>query len=125
MSEFNSFDTFKYGEIKEYFDNFLAENLDYLKENNKYWREELHHEAFNTDYYIIGTYEAEKWLEDHVFDVIHTIQDYEMSHFGEVNTDLSEPERVVNMYTYIVGEEIVNDWLEANPEEEDKEALEE
>ena len=125
MSEFNSFDTFKYGEIKEYFDNFLAENLDYLKENNKYWREELHHEAFNTDYYIIGTYEAEKWLEDHVFDVIRTIQDYEMSHFGEVNTDLSEPERVVNMYTYIVGEEIVNDWLEANPEEEDKEALEE
>ena len=48
-----------------------------------------------------------------------------MSNFGEVNTDLSEPERVVNMYTYIVGEEIVNDWLEANPEEEDKEALEE
>ena len=125
MSEFNSFDTFKYGEIKEYFDDFLTENLDYLKENNKYWREELHHEAFNTDYYIIGTYKAEKWLEDQVFDVIHTIQDYEMSNFGEVNTDLSEPERVVNMYAYIVGEEIVNDWLEANPEEEDEEALEE
>ena len=118
-------DTFKYCEIQEHFDNFLAENLDYLKENNKYWREELHHLAFNSDYYIIGTYKAEKWLEDHVFDVIHTIQDYEMSNFGEVNTDLSEPERVVNMYTYIVGEEIVNDWLEANPEEEDKEALEE
>lgn len=125
MSEFNSFDTFKYGEIKEYFDDFLAENLDYLKENNKYWREELHHEAFNTDYYIIGTYKAEEWLEDRVFDVIHTIQDYEMFNFGEVNTDLSEPERVVNMYTYIVGEDIVNDWLEANPEEEDEEALEE
>lgn len=109
---------YKYDEIKEYFDDFLADNLDYLKENNKYWREELHHEAFNTDYYIIGTYKAEQWLEGHVFEVIDIIKDYEMFHFGEVNTDLSEPERVVNMYTYIVGEEIVAEWLNNNPEEE-------
>lgn len=113
-------DYFKYNEIKKYFDDFLTENLDYLKENNKYWREELHHEAFNTDYYIIGTHKAEKWLEDKVFEVIHIIKDYEMFQFGEINTDLSEPERVVNMYTYIVGEEIVNDWLEANPLEQEQ-----
>lgn len=115
-------DYFKYNEVKEYFNDFVAENSEALTDSD--FRDDLHHHAFNTDYYIIGTYKAEKWLEDHIFDVIHTIQDYEMSHFGEVNTDLSEPERVVNMYTYIVGEEIVNDWLEANPEEEDKEAVE-
>ena len=113
-------DYFKYNEIKEYFDDFVAENLDYLKENNKYWREELHHLAFNTDFYIIGTYKAEKWLEDHVFDVIGIVKEYEKSNFGEVTTDLSNPERVVNMYTYIVGEEIVYDWLEANPLEEEE-----
>lgn len=26
----------------------------------------LHHELFNTDYFIIGYYEAEKWLTDNV-----------------------------------------------------------
>jgi len=34
-------------------------------------------------------------------------------HFGKVNTDFSEPENVVNMYVYIVGEYIVNDYIES------------
>ena len=33
-------------------------------------------------------------------------------HFGEVNTDFSNSEKVVNMYAYIVGEEVVSEWLE-------------
>tara|TARA_R100000388_G_scaffold34479_2_gene26729 strand:- start:1586 stop:1933 length:348 start_codon:yes stop_codon:yes gene_type:complete len=106
---------FKYNEIKEYFNEFLSENLDYLKENDKYWREELHNHAFNTDYYIIGTYHATEWLGDQAFKVINIIKEYEQFNFGEVFTDLSEPEKVVNMYTYIVGEDIVADWLDANP----------
>ncbi len=32
-----------------------------------------------------------------------------MDNYGEVTTDLSEPERVVNMYVYIIGEEILED----------------
>jgi len=68
---------------------------------------ELHNEMFNMDYYIIGRYEAKKWLGDQVFNVIDYIKEYEENHFGEVNTDFSEPEHVVNMYTYIVGEEML------------------
>jgi len=68
---------------------------------------ELHNEMFNMDYYIIGRYEAKKWLGDQVFNVIDYIKEYENNHFGEVNTDFSEPEHVVNMYTYIVGEEML------------------
>ena len=110
---------YKYDEIKDYFDDFLNENLEYFKENYAdSWRDDLHHEAFNTDYYIIGTYQAEQWLGNKAFDVINIIKDYEQDNFGEVYTDLSEPERVVNMYTYIVGEEIVAEWLNNNPEEE-------
>ena len=45
------------------------------------------------------------------FDVINFVKDYEQFNFGEVYTDLSEPEKVVNMYTYIIGEEIVADYL--------------
>jgi len=68
---------------------------------------ELHNEMFNMDYYIIGRYEAKKWLGNQVFNVIDYIKECENNHFGEVNTDFSEPEHVVNMYTYIVGEEML------------------
>jgi hypothetical protein len=72
---------------------------------------ELHNEIFNTDYFIIGRYDAEQWLIKNggVFNAIETIKDYEQNNYGEVITDLSEAEKVLNMYTYILGEEIIND----------------
>ena len=80
-----------------------------------YWikehKDDLHHEVFNTDYYIIGTYKAKQWLKDEVFNVIDIIKKYENFNFGQVSTDFSEPEKVVNMYTYIVGEEVVANYL--------------
>ena len=75
---------------------------------------ELHQDAFNQDYYIIGTWKSEQWLGSMSFQVIGFIKDYEQDNFGEVCTDLSNPERIVNMFTYIIGEEIVScgDWKE-------------
>jgi hypothetical protein len=70
---------------------------------------DLHHEIFNTDYYIIGTYDAKQWLGSHAFDVIETIREYEQDNFGQVSTDFSDPEKVVNMYVYIVGEEVLQE----------------
>ena len=105
---------YKQDEIQSYFDNYLDENLEYFKDNVPHWEEDLHHYAFNTDYYIIGTYQAKQWLGDNAFDIIGIIKDYEEQHFGECTTDLSCPESVVNMYTYIVGEHIVHGWLDEN-----------
>ena len=68
---------------------------------------ELHHEIFNTDYYIIGRYQAKEWLGADAFDCIGAIQKYEQDNFGESHTDISEPEHVVNMYVYLIGEEIL------------------
>tara|TARA_R100001440_G_scaffold47361_1_gene67075 strand:+ start:3185 stop:3532 length:348 start_codon:yes stop_codon:yes gene_type:complete len=110
---------FKYKEIKEYFNDFISDASEALNDSD--FRDELHYHAFNTDYYIIGTYRAKQWLEDQVFEVIDIIKEYEQFNFGEVTTDFSSPERVVNMYAYIVGEEIVAEWLEANPLEEEVE----
>lgn len=69
----------------------------------------LHNELFNTDYFIIGSYKAEEWLKENVgiFTAIDEIKDYEQFNFGKVNTDLSSAEKVVNMYAYIKGEEIL------------------
>ena len=99
---------YKREEIKEYFDDFINDQDAEWIEKNK---DDLHYHAFNTDYYIIGTYQAKQWLGDKVFDVIEHIREYEQSCFGEVSTDFSDAERVVNMYTYIIGEEIVSEYV--------------
>ncbi len=72
---------------------------------------ETHHEIFNTDYYIIGTYQAEEWLKNNfgIFAAIDTIKEYEQYNFGEVTTDLSNAENVVNMLVYILGENILHE----------------
>jgi len=99
---------YKQEEIKEYFQDWIEDqDKDWILEN----KEDLHHHCFNTDYYIIGTYEAKQWLGDEVFNVIEHIRDYEDMHFGEVTTDFSNPEKVVNMYVYIIGEDIVRDYI--------------
>ena len=64
---------------------------------------DLHHELFNTDYWIIGTWEAKQWLGSEAMDIIQ----YEQDNFGELYTDLSDPEKVVNMFAYIKGEQIL------------------
>ena len=100
---------YKYDEIKSYFEDFINDenNQDFIKNH----LDDLHHEVFNTDYYIIGRYQAKKWLGDEVFNIINIIKEYENENFGQVTTDFSDPERVVNMYVYIIGQEIVADYV--------------
>ena len=71
---------------------------------------DLHHYLLNEDYFIIGYYQAEKWLKKDngsVFEAIEHIKDYEQSNFGQVSTDLSNSENVANMLAYILGEQIL------------------
>jgi hypothetical protein len=113
---------YKQDEIQQYFYDWVADQgQEWIKEN----KDDLHHHAFNTDYYIIGYGKAEEWLGTHTFEVIRIIQEYEKDMFGESYTDLSDSEKVVNMYTYIVGEQIVYDYIETlEDEDEDEEELE-
>jgi hypothetical protein len=74
---------------------------------------DLHNEVFNTDYYIIGTYQAKEALEEYgVFDAIEKVQTYEKDNFGEVYTDLSNPEKLVNMLYYIIGDEVLSEMMD-------------
>jgi len=99
--------TYKYEEIKGHFVDWMKEqDAEWLKDNKDDW----HHHAFNMDYYIIGTQKAIEWMGDQVFKIIETIKEYEQDNFGEVTTDLSSPEKLVNMYAYIVGEQVVDEW---------------
>ena len=74
---------------------------------------ELHNEVFNMDWYIIGTEEAKDALREYdVFDAIELVQNYEKFNFGEVCTDLSNPEKLINMVWYIIGEEVISEMNE-------------
>jgi hypothetical protein len=72
---------------------------------------DLHHELFNTDYYIIGYYQAEQWLKKHnvnIFTGIEFVQDYQRNNFGpDAIRTYDNAEELVNMITYIIGEELI------------------
>lgn len=71
---------------------------------------DLHNEVFNTDYYIIGTYQAKEILKEYdVFEAIELVQTYEKEQFGEIFTDLSDPEKLLNMVYYIIGDEVIGE----------------
>lgn len=74
---------------------------------------DLHNEVFNTDYYIIGTYAAKEALREYdVFEAIELVQNYEKDNFGEIYTDLSDPEKLINMVYYIIGYEVIGEMYE-------------
>lgn len=74
---------------------------------------DLHHEVFNTDYYIIGTWRAKEALAEYdVWNAIEKVQTYERENFGEVYTDLSDPEKLINMLYYIIGEEVLHEMMD-------------
>ena len=74
---------------------------------------DLHNEVFNMDYYIIGTYLAKEALKEYdVFEAIELVQTYEEDNFGEVNTDFSNPEKLISMVWYVIGDEIISEMYE-------------
>ena len=85
---------------------FIEDILEYLENTGGVYACDLHSEVFNTDYYIIGSTKAKEALETYgVFDALNKVQTYEAYNFGEVTTDLSDPEKLANMLYYIESEE--------------------
>jgi len=104
--------TFKREEIKRHAIDWLKETKAQAADGHDYDFsnvEDVFNDIFNTGYYIIGTYQAKQWLGDMAFDVIGAVKDYEEFHFGESTTDFSDPELVVNMYVYFIGQEIIEE----------------
>ena len=77
-----------------------------------YYRD-LCQEVFYTDCYISGAEQARKALEEFdVFKAIKKIQIYEQNNFGEISTDLGDPEEIINMLYYIIGEEVLLEMMD-------------
>ena len=96
-------------ELTEHLNEFIKYNNDvkWAKSEN-----DLHSHAFNQDYYIIGNYQSEQWLKKHdlnVFEAIRICNDFEMEHFGEIQTSFDNAEKLVNHLVYWYGLEICNE----------------
>ena len=84
----------------------IEDILEYLENTDGFYGCDLHTEVFNTDYYIIGATKAKEALVTYgVFDALNKVQTYEVYNFAEVTTDLSDPEKLANMFYYIESEE--------------------
>jgi len=94
----------QYESVKEYILDRLGDGIGETQDAG-----DLHHHLLNEDYFIIGRYKAEQFLDGEAFNAIEKIKTYEQDNFGEVSTDFSEPEKVANMFAYIVGEEILRE----------------
>lgn len=89
------------------------EIIEALQDGYSGYYSDLHNEVFNTDYYIIGTYQAREALKEYdVFEAIGKVQTYGKDNFGESYTDLSDPEKLINMLYYIIGEEVLYDMMD-------------
>ena len=101
-------------EIKDFCLERLREIADYCGTDDfrDYDVSDLHNDIFNTDYYIVGRYQAKEWMGADAFDMIGDVVDYEKDNFGEICCDLSEPEQVVNMWVYVEGWNIIHECYE-------------
>jgi len=74
--------------------------------------DDIHFEAFNEDYYIIGYYQAKEWLKAHgvdPFEAIAYVIEQENNHFGESNLkpDDINSEKIVNLLVYFAGYDVI------------------
>ena len=91
--------------IKEELIEYINDNYDSSYDYNG----DLHFYLFNEDYYIIGYYQAQQWLDKHkisVFEALETIREYEEFNFGKARP-YTNAEETVNMLAYIYGEELL------------------
>lgn len=106
----------KHSQMKE---EAIAAIIEALEDGYSGYYCDLHNEVFNTDYYIIGTYEAKEALREYdVFEAIELVQTYEKEQFGQIFTELSNPEKLINMVYYIIGDKIICEMYEIEEFEE-------
>ena len=102
--------------------DYIATNVMDYESNN--CLDNVFNDLFNSNYWIIGTFEASQELNnfdgyehgtalDGVFGAIEFVKNYEQQEFGEVQADdISDPEKLSNLVAYIMGENTFNEILD-------------
>lgn len=104
-------------------DELLHHVINTIKDQQLTNFDELHYHAFNEDYYIIGHYRADQWLKSHdisPWEAIEKVIEWEQGVIGEVclKPEAINSEKIVNMYAFILGEELLSEFdLDQSPED--------
>lgn len=104
-------------------DELLHHVINTIKDQQLTNFDELHYHAFNEDYYIIGYYRADQWLKSHdisPWEAIEKVIEWEQGVIGEVclKPEAINSEKIVNMYAFILGEELLSEFdLDQSPED--------
>lgn len=91
----------------------IVEHIRYMVENKMKLVDifdTIHNNLFNTDYWVIGSYNARKELQEFPdgLIIVEYIQKKEIELFGALQfTEWQEPERVLNLLVYHLSEEII------------------
>jgi hypothetical protein len=93
----------------------LSHVIDTINEQELTEFEELHFHAFNENPYIIGYYNASKWLDEHdvtAWEAIGDVVEWELENLGEVQLKPEDfnSEKIVNLYIYVQGIELLSDF---------------
>ena len=100
----------------EYSRDFEEKVIDYLIEKLKEFNYDgftcdsydLHNEVFNTDYVVIGCYQAKQMIAENIDDLFYMLDEYEQE-FGESYKDIQDVERVLNLMYYMCGLQLFNE----------------
>jgi hypothetical protein len=90
-------------ELEQFAIDLVVENV-ITKDN----LEDAHHIAFNQDYYVIGSFQADQWLDSHditPWEAMDYTIEQEKFHFGEstISDRDVNSESIVNLLVYFAG----------------------
>jgi hypothetical protein len=115
-------DTFKQTKTREIIDYIMQqlplypENFIFQFDDDGYLDcKQIFQEIFNTGNIITTDNEAREWIDNDIDVLLHcidTVKEYENETFGFMATNVGSVLKIVNMYVYILGEEILPTALE-------------
>ena len=88
----------------ENYQSVKTELMEHINDTPK--EDQNHFTMFNEDYYIIGYFQSSEWLKTHNIGELKGVSicnDYEMEHFGEIQTTFDNTEKLVNHLVYWFG----------------------
>ena len=88
----------------ENYQSVKTELMEHINDTPK--EDQNHFTMFNEDYYIIGYFQSSEWLKTHNIGELEGVSicnDYEMEHFGEIQTTFDNTEKLVNHLVYWFG----------------------
>lgn len=63
---------------------------------------------YNTDYYIIGTYQAKQFIEENIDELFEALEDYQ-DNIGEGYPGITDPEKLASLIALYVAETLWNE----------------